>query len=77
MVDMPIKAHSLGGSLPLCRDAVGVFYSPSRLGKVESGLNYMHYLLSKYRTILNSKCSDLWLKLINWQPVGHDLLSAH
>ena len=25
--------HSLGGVLPLCREAVGVFYSPSRLGK--------------------------------------------
>ena len=24
--------HSLGGVLPLCREAVGVFYSPSRLG---------------------------------------------
>ena len=25
--------HSLGGFLPLCREAVGVFYSPSWLGK--------------------------------------------
>ena len=24
--------HSLGGVLPLCRGAVSVFYSPSRLG---------------------------------------------
>ena len=27
--------HSLGGVFPLCRDAVGVFYSPSKLGCVQ------------------------------------------
>ena len=31
---MLYPGHSLGGVLPLCREAVGVFYSPSRLGKV-------------------------------------------
>ena len=30
---MPYPGHTLGRVLPLCRDAVGVFYSPSRLGK--------------------------------------------
>ena len=31
---MSYPGHSLGGgSYPLCREAVGVFYSPSRLGK--------------------------------------------
>ena len=28
--------HSLGGVVPLCREAVGVFYSPSRLGNKSS-----------------------------------------
>ena len=28
--------HSLRGWLPLCRDAVGVYYSPSRLGPLDS-----------------------------------------
>ena len=28
--------HSLGEDLPLCRDAVVVFYSPSRLGNTQS-----------------------------------------
>ena len=27
----------MGGVLPLCRDAVGVFYSPSRLGNIIVG----------------------------------------
>ena len=30
---MSYPGHSLGGVLPLCRGAVSVFYSPSRLGK--------------------------------------------
>ena len=29
---MSYQVHSLGAVLPLCRDAVGVFYIPSRLG---------------------------------------------
>ena len=29
---MSYLGHSLGGVLPLYRDAVGVFYSPNRLG---------------------------------------------
>ena len=28
--------HLLGGVLPLCRGAVSVFYSPSRLGNTQS-----------------------------------------
>ena len=31
--------HLLGSVLPLCREAVGVFYSPSRLGKVIISVN--------------------------------------
>ena len=31
-----ITRTHLGGILPLCRDTVSVFYSPSRLGKLES-----------------------------------------
>ena len=35
--------HSLGKVLPLCRDAVGVFYSPSRLGKENAeGLKHFY-----------------------------------
>ena len=30
---MSYTGHSLGGGLTLCRDAVGLFYSPNRLGK--------------------------------------------
>ena len=42
--------HSLGGVLLLCREAVGVFYSPNRLGKrveeVESrGRNNLHQVI--------------------------------
>ena len=38
---MSYPGHSLGG-LPLCRGAVSVFYSPSRLGKLEIELfNYL------------------------------------
>ena len=35
---MPCPGHSLlwGGALPLCRDAVSVFYSPSKLGWVSN-----------------------------------------
>ena len=33
LVSLP--GHLLGGGLPLCRDAVGVFYSPRRLGKIQ------------------------------------------
>ena len=33
---MSYPAHSLGGVLPLCREAVSVFYSPSRLGNAPS-----------------------------------------
>ena len=33
--------HSLGGVLPPCREAVGVFYSPSRLGKEQVALASM------------------------------------
>ena len=29
---MSYSEHSLGGTLLLCRDAVGAFYSPSQLG---------------------------------------------
>ena len=29
--------HSLGGGVPLCRDAISVFYSPSRLGQRKLG----------------------------------------
>ena len=31
--------HSLGGVLPLCREAVGVFYSLSRLGNTSNVIN--------------------------------------
>ena len=30
---MSYTGHSLGGVLPLCRGAVGVFYSPNLLGR--------------------------------------------
>ena len=32
---MSYPGHSLGVVLPLCREAVGAFYSPSRLGKLK------------------------------------------
>ena len=34
--DCLVSGHSLGGVLPLCRGAVSVFYSPSRLGNLVS-----------------------------------------
>ena len=41
---MSYPGHSLGGVLPLCREAVSVFYSPSRLGNWSSG--YCHYFIT-------------------------------
>ena len=40
--------HSLGAGLPLCRDAVCVFYSPSRLGK--------EYSWFKFRVLFLTGC---------------------
>ena len=37
----------LVGVLALCREAVGVFYSPSRMGKIRGPLNRFHARLSK------------------------------
>ena len=48
--------HSLGGVVPLCRGAVGVFYSPNRLGKRCNG--YRHKNLKRW---LESKT---WTRLI-------------
>ena len=42
---------------------------------VESGFNYVHYLLSKQRNALNIEYSDMWLKLTNLQANIYDLLS--
>ena len=34
--------HSLGGGIPLCRDAVSVFYRPSRLGKIIFHISFVY-----------------------------------
>ena len=57
--------HSLAGVLLLCREAVGVFYSPSRLGnqKLENSakLTMRHQLKKKdFLTNFNSKTSNLY-----------------
>ena len=39
--------HSLRGVLPLCREAVGVFYSPSRLGNLPKKVYRKVLALSK------------------------------
>ena len=48
---MSYLGHSLGGVLPLCRGAVDVFYTPSRLGNIEKG----------DRELINYKKKDLVL----------------
>ena len=35
--------NSFWGFLPLCREAASVFYSPSRLGKLDSGSVYIQW----------------------------------
>ena len=44
---MSLPGHSLAGVLPLCRGAVGVFYSPSQLGKdlfeTDSKIKHTYY----------------------------------
>ena len=74
--------HSLGGVLPLCREAVGVFYSPSRLGNLkretESLLiekqnnairtNYIKAIID--RTQQNSKC---WLCGDRDETINHTM----
>ena len=48
--------HSLGGVLPLCREAVGVFYSP-RLGKLDEfyGISNIGYLMPNKNMICYQK----------------------
>ena len=57
--------HSLGESLPLCRYAVGVFYSPSRLGKWQIVLTF---LLWKHSDLVMITIEQRWLsgKLKFW-----------
>ena len=38
----------MGGGLPLCRGAVSVFYSPSRLGKKENGFKLVKERSRRY-----------------------------
>ena len=54
--------HSLEGVLPLCRDAVGVFYSPVRLGKLFKISNIVYQVfLSK----MNHYPSTVWFQISN------------
>ena len=41
--------HSLRGALPLYRGAVGVFYSPSRLGRLHQDFNMVKQVLLEQR----------------------------
>ena len=57
LVSLP--RHFLGGVLPLCRDAVGVFYRPNRLGK--------QHLSSHAKTSWNLQSQILKeLRLVDW-----------
>ena len=47
---MSYPGHSLGGVLPLCREAVDVFYNPNRLGK------------SKRRDVLSRSLQQSWFR---------------
>ena len=52
---MSLSGHSLGGVLPLCRDAVSVFYSPSRLGYYIEESDYLGW------SIIEGNClEDPW-----------------
>ena len=64
-----ISGHSLGGVLPLCRGAVGVFYSPSRLG------NYSNdFTRRMQRELVILTCGNVFLcspsSLQSPSPVG-------
>ena len=59
-----ISGHSLGGVLPLCRGAVSVFYSPSRLGN-----NYLQSsrVQSQFESYQTKKKTVLDAALLNNQ----------
>ena len=55
--------HSLEEVLPLCRSAVGVFYSPCRLGNIRKGILENFYCLSLFssRVFPSSRCLFFFL----------------
>ena len=58
---MSYPGHSLVGVLPLCREAVGAFYSPSRLGKRENGFTLKRAQSSEYPTQMGDYADDIGL----------------
>ena len=64
---MPYPGHSLGGVLPLCREAVGVFYSPSRLGKRLVFGSYSKIHVTSQVMPLWSKSDSVWKRsMMSW-----------
>ena len=59
-----IQDTRCGGVLPLCRCAVGVFYSPSRLGKLESWIDKSLKAGSNIETNIN-KAAQVFFPLKN------------
>ena len=49
----------------LCATVELILLAFPNLYTVKSGFNHVHYLLSKYKSTLNTECGDLWLKLKN------------
>ena len=58
--------HTLGQVLPFCREAVGVFYSPSRLGHFKPKMPGFYYLVRSLNVSRQFNCQKhFYFKLLS------------
>ena len=73
---MPYPGHVLGRVLPLSRDTVGVFYSPSRLGGQENETNKILWDVEIKKMDRTTLARKLNLLLINKKKTCHQIKFA-